>query len=90
MTFSENPADFMPDFSVAARIGPVVFSAILDDAQADTFGIVSLTNTNLLASLEDLSIAGAVVGSTVVVNGKSYAITALQQDGTGLTRVLLK
>lgn len=90
MSFSENPGDFMTDFGVAARIGPVIFSAIFDDAQADTFGIVSQTYTTIIASSEDLKIAGAAVGSTVVVNGKSYSITSLQQDGTGLTRVILK
>jgi hypothetical protein len=90
MAFAENIDDFMPDFSVSCSIGPVVFLAVFDNPQADTFGIVANTASSILASTEELTIASAAVGSSIIVDSTTYTIAEMQQDGTGMTRLMLK
>lgn len=85
---SESFADFMADFGVSARVGPVVVTGIFDNAEADTFGMVA--NSRPVLTVASANVPAAAVGTSVVIGTTTWTIAELQPDGTGFTRLMLK
>jgi hypothetical protein len=88
MGFIENLAPFMADFAVDATIGGLTVLGIFDDTYQDALGLVAGSQPALLLPTSDVGLAG--VGDSVTVAGTSYTIAAIQPDGVGITRLLLK
>lgn len=91
MGITIDAAEFMDTtygFAVSVTVDGVACSAIFDNANADTFGIVANTQPTLLLASDAAPLAA--VGDAVSVAGTSYTIAEIQPDGTGMTRLLLK
>jgi hypothetical protein len=80
-------ADFA-DFGQAVVVAGVDLFGIFDDAYQDALGLVAGSQPALLLPTSDVGLAG--VGDSVTVAGASYTIAAVQPDGVGITRLLLK
>ena len=91
MAFTENLTDFFYDehgFAVNATLGAATVTVIFDAAYADAFGLVAGTAPTALGISTQL--ATAAIGGTITINAVAYTITAIQPDGTGLTRLMLQ
>lgn len=88
MPINEDFAEFMADWGVSARVGSVDVTGIFDNAESDTFGMVSNSRPVLTVASED--VPAAAVGTSVVIGTTNYTIAELQPDGTGITRLMLK
>ncbi len=91
MAFAESLTDFFYDehgFAVNATLGAATVTVIFDAAYADAFGLVSGTTPTALGVSTQL--AAATVGGSITINTVAYTITAIQPDGTGLTRLMLQ
>ena len=84
--FVENTAAFLVDFGVNATINGQTVRCIFDNASDDAFSVVAGTGPRLLCA----DSASVAVGHSVSVNGSSYTVAAIEPDGTGFKRVILK
>ncbi len=64
---------------------PVVFDRLYVDAlDGDVAGYLPVITGN------DADLAGVVYGTSITVRGDAYTVTALEPDGTGMTRLRLR
>lgn len=84
--FVENTAAFLVDFGVNATINSQTVRCIFDNASDDAFAVIAGTGPRLLCS----DSAVVAIGNSVSVNGGNYTVTAIEPDGTGFKRVILK
>ena len=102
MSFTEDHSLFLDDFGVDATLvctavgdlpydpapyAPVAVKVIFDNAYVDAFGVASLAPVALLRT-EDTG--SAAYGATLTVAGVDYRVTAVEPDGTGMTRLRLE
>ena len=91
MAFAESLADFLDTthgFAVSATIGAATVPVIFDAAYADALSIVSGTQPVALAASADVSAVSS--GTSITINAVAYTVTAIEPDGTGLTRLRLQ
>lgn len=73
--------------NATAVIGATSVSVLFDNGYADVLGIAA-TGPSILGVGSDLT--AATQGSSLTVNGTGYTVTAIEPDGTGLTRLRLQ
>jgi hypothetical protein len=88
MAFVEDTAAFMADFGADVIIGATAVRGLFDNGYQEAFGLVSGSSPAVL--LPDASASLAAVGDSVIVGGHSFAVTAIEPDGTGMTRLRLE
>lgn len=73
--------------NATAVISSVSRSVLFDNGYAELLGVAG-TGPSILGVGSDLS--AATQGGSLTVNGTSYTVTAIEPDGTGLTRLRLQ
>jgi len=85
--FVEDLAPFFSDFGQPATLAGVAVTGIFDNPYTEAFGMASRVPIFQLPT-EDLG--AAVQGSTLVTGGVTFRVTAVQDDGTGVTTLILE
>lgn len=89
--FTETLSPFFADFGQTATVGGVQAQVIFDAAyQAANVGQMVMAGTQPAITIATASLPATVVGSTVVVAGKTFTITAHEPDGTGISTCWLE
>lgn len=88
MAFTEDYSVFVADFGVAAVIGGQSVTGIFDNGYASAFADISGSAPSLLLPTSD--VGSAAVGNSITVSSVSYTIAERQDDGTGMTRLVLE
>ena len=70
-----------------AVIGGTSYSVVFDSGYDESFGVAG-RSLSILGTAADL--AAATQGGSLTVNGTSYTVTAIEPDGTGMTRLRLQ
>lgn len=84
----EDLTQFTADFGVSATVGGVALTGIFDNAFLESLGITSGSSPVLL--VVSAAAPSATHGTSVTVGGSSYAVTAVEPDGTGMTLLRLQ
>jgi hypothetical protein len=84
----EDLTQFFPDFGVSATVGGVALTGIFDNAFLETLGITAGSSPSLL--IVSSAAPSATHGTSVVVGGASYTVTAVEPDGTGMALLRLQ
>lgn len=81
---------FLKDMATTATLSVGgTAQVIFDNAYAGAFnGMVAGTDPSCTGRTSDL--AAVTVGSTATINGNTYAIVAIDPDGTGMTKLQLR
>lgn len=89
MKFVEDHAAYFTDFSVPATLGLATIEVIFDKAYIGALmGLVESTGPCCLVMEKD--IPNMKQGTSIVIGGKTYAVTSVEPDGTGLTTLQLR
>jgi hypothetical protein len=87
MAFQEDLDVYFSDFGTDVVIAGNSIKAIFDNPYSGAFGgLVTETGSTLTIS----EIGNAAVGTTVLIDGSTYTIAAIEPDGTGLFVLRLK
>lgn len=79
------------EFADTATLGGVAVTGIFDNAFAlGSVGAFGMASTQPVLTLATASVPATPVGTTCVVDGTSYVVTAHEPDGTGLSRLMLE
>lgn len=73
--------------NATAVIGGTSHSVLFENGYVELLGVAG-TGPSILGVGSDLS--AATQGGSLTVNGTSYTVTAIEPDGTGLTRLRLQ
>lgn len=74
-------------FGVAATIGGETVNGIFDDEYAETLDIAG---TAPVIACKTEEVADVDEGDTVTIAGTDYTVRDIEQDGTGVTRLVLE
>lgn len=89
MAFSEDLTAFFAEFSVLATLGGSAIAVIFDKAYIGALmGMVESTGPCCLVM--DKDIPNVKQGASIVINSKTYTVTGVEPDGTGLTTLQLR
>lgn len=89
MAFNEDHSLFFNDFSVPATLGAATIAVIFDKAYIGALmGMVE--STGPCALVMDNDIPNLKQGAAIVINAKTYIVTGVEPDGTGLTTLQLR
>ena len=91
MAFAEDLAEFMDTttgFAENLTIGAASVAVIFDIPYGDGFGIVAGSLPSFIAASADVSSLAVV--TSISRGAIGYTVTAIEPDGTGLTRVRLQ
>lgn len=90
MPFTENLAPFfnIAEFADAATLDGVAVSGIFENGYNEVFAMI--THDALLRLPASATTAAATTASIVVLRGKTWRVRSVQDDGTGLTTLLLE
>lgn len=88
MAFTEELSPFFADFAAAScTIGGVSVDAIFSNRAEDA---LFAAGTSPVLTVRSADVSTTARGAAVVVNGTSYTVAKIENDGTGLARVLLE
>lgn len=89
--FYEDDLDVLfSDFGIDATFASQTIKVIFDnDSRAVNLDTMSVESSGPQAVVKDISIPGAVHGSTLIIGGVTYYIRGIHPDGTGLTTLIL-
>jgi len=85
--FQEDLSLFFTDFAQTAVIGGVSVQGIFESEYIEVGGVSTLVPA---FTCPTASVANKSEGATVVVDGVNYRLIVKEQDGTGLSRLLLQ
>lgn len=89
MAFTEDHTAFFQEFSVPATLVSSTISVIFDKAYIGALmGMVESTGPCCLAM--DKDIPNLKQGHSLVINAKTYVVTGIEPDGTGLSTLQLR
>jgi hypothetical protein len=91
MAFTEDLSEFMDTddgFAITVTIAAVSRAAVFVNAPAEAFGMVAGTQPMLV--LPSADVAAVARGDAVVANGTNYTVAKIDNDGTGMARVILE
>ncbi len=87
MAFAESMAPFFADLGTDAVVAGSAVRGVFDNGYEVFNGIAAGSAPTLfLSSLE----ASAAVGDPVTIGSQSFRVTAVEPDGTGITRLRLE
>lgn len=79
----------LTDFGVNATLSVGgTATGVFDNGYVDVLQIVGSASRAFTGSAADL--AAVTIGSTLTIDSVAYTVAALEPDGTGVTRVILK
>lgn len=84
MTFET--AAFFSDFAIDITVNGIAARGIFDDAYGESFGGMVAGSGPMLRLSSSVAVAR---GNTVVVSAKTYTVTGIEPDGTGITTLRL-
>ncbi|MCS4508892.1 head-tail joining protein [Xylophilus ampelinus] len=87
MAFAEDLSVFFADFSVPAMLGGEVLPVILDAAYLSAMG---METTGPAAVVQTALVSLVQHGDALTVGARTYAVTGIQPDGTGITVLQLR
>lgn len=87
MAFTEDLAPYFADFGIDATVGGVSVRGIFDAAYAAPLGMASSAPALTISAAAAPAVAE---GDAVVIGATSYAVTAVEPDGTGMTLLRLR
>lgn len=88
MAFTEDLAPLFTDFAAAScTIGGVSVSAIFSNGAQDA---LFAAGTSPMLTVKSADVSTTARGVAVVVNSVNYTVAKIDNDGTGLARVLLE
>lgn len=89
MAFTEDLSAFFVEFSVQATLVGSTIAVIFDKAYIGALmGMVESTGPCCLVM--DKDIQNLKQGASIVINTKTYIVTGVEPDGTGLTTLQLR
>lgn len=87
MAFVEDTTPYFGDFGVLVTLNGAPVHVIFDDAHAEAFGgMVTGTGPQAVAQAS----VNAARGQTLVHGAKTYTVTGVEPDGTGLVLLRLE
>lgn len=84
----ESLDSFFADFGIAATVGAVSLVGVFDNDYGDPLGLVA--GARKVLTIQSADAPTVAVGTSVVVSGTTYSVAAIEPDGTGLSRLVLK
>lgn len=89
MAFTEDLSAFFVEFSVQATLGGSTIAVIFDKAYIGALmGMVESTGPCCLVM--DKDIPNLKQGASLVINSKTYIVSGVEPDGTGLSTLQLR
>ena len=91
MTIELDSAEFMDTtygFAMTVTLAGAPCAAIFDNGYANAFGDIAGSQPALLMST--VAAGSATTGTAVTVNSTAYTVAERQDDGTGMTRLVLE
>lgn len=88
----ESAADrlaLLDDWGVDATYGAHTIAVIYDEEYVELMGI-SGDSPVVLGRTSDFETAEVAEGGTLAVNGASFTVRVIQNDGTGMTKLILE
>lgn len=85
----ETLAPYFTDFGITATVGGVAVRGIFNNGYAEALAGIVAGSAPILKCVQT-DIAAVTRGTAVVVNGTSYTVAEIQDDGTGIRDLVLE
>jgi len=89
MAFAEHLAGYFTDFGITATVGGVSVRGIFNNGYDAAFAGLVAGSAPILKIVQ-ADAPAASYGTAVVINGTSYTVAEVQDDGTGIRDLVLK
>lgn len=89
MAFAEHLTGYFTDFGLTATVGGVSVRGIFNNGYAAALGGIVAGSAPVLKCVQS-DVPIATRGTSVVVNGTTYAVAEIQDDGTGIRDLVLE